>query len=299
MTDSLYELNTEVMAELDASPAQPVLLYALEGHIDSGLVAGLVISDLISSGEAKRLVTFDTDQLIDYRARRPAMTCGTEGWSGYVRPELVIDLVSDGAGTPFLLLYGPEPDFRWEAFAQSVLEVVELVDVRLAVGMHGLPRMVPHTRPALVHGPGDLELAAGKTPSPGTRLHAPGSAMAMIEYSLREVAREATTLLADVPSYLAQVPYARAAVSMMAAICQITGLELSANRLSEVAEHSAKQLDKEVAKVDDLSRTVKELEQRFDKMQDGQVGSPKLIANQMVKDIEAFLAEIPSTQDEA
>ncbi|MCL1898715.1 MAG: PAC2 family protein [Micrococcales bacterium] len=299
MTDSLYRLNTEVMTELDASQVQPVLLYALEGHIDSGLVAGLVISDLLANCEAKRLATFDADQLIDYRARRPPMTCGTEGWSGYIRPELVIDLVTDSAGTPFLMLYGPEPDFRWEAFAQSVLEIVELVDVRLAVGMHGLPRMVPHTRPSLVHGPGDLEVSAGASPSPGSRLHAPGSAMAMVEFSLREVAREATTLLADVPSYLAQVPYARAAVSMLEAIGQVSGLELSPDRLAEVAEASAKQLDKEVAKVDDLSRTVKELEQRFDKMHDGQVGSPKLIANQMVKDIEAYLAELPSTQDEA
>jgi len=299
MSDSLYTLDPAVVAELDALPAQPVLLYALDGHIDSGMVAGLVISDLIEDGQAKRLATFDTDQLINYRSRRPPMVCGQDGWAAYGRPELVIGVVEDMSGTPFLVLYGPEPDLKWEAFAQSVLEIVELLDVRLALGIHGNARMVPHTRPPAVHGPAHIEESDAQYLGIDARLHAPGSAMSMVEFHLRKVERPAQTLLADVPTYLAGVPYARAAVAMVEAINEASGLQLATERLTEAAMLSDERLESEVTRVGgDLSRTVKELEQRFDKLHSTRSAPPQAAASQLVKDIEAYLAEQPSSSTE-
>ena len=297
MSDSLYTLDPAVVAELDASPTQPVLLYTLDGHIDSGLVAGLVISDIVDSCELTRLASFDIDQLVDYRSRRPPMVCGKDGWVAYGRPELVIDLVKDQADTPFLVLYGPEPDFRWEKFAQSVLEIVELLDVRLALGIHGNARMVPHTRPPSVHGPAQVEEADAQYLGIDARLHAPGSAMAMIEFHLRQATCQARTLMADVPTYLSGVPYARAAVAMIEAINRTSGLQLTTERLAESAALSAERFDTEVTKVGELSRTVKELEQRFDKLHTPRVIPPKGAASQLVKEIETFLAEQTSSPE--
>jgi len=59
------------------------------------------------------IARFDVDDLIDYRARRPPMTFDTDHWQDYAAPELAVHLVHDAAGTPFLLLTGPEPDRRW------------------------------------------------------------------------------------------------------------------------------------------------------------------------------------------
>ena len=291
MGDSLYRLNQSVVTELDALNTQPVLLYALDGHVDSGMVAGLVISDLIDGGGLKRVATFDTDQLFNYRTRRPPMVCGPDGWAICGRVELVIDLVRDQANVPVLVMYGPEPDLKWEGFAQSVLEIVELLDARLALGFYGQSRMVPHTRPPSVHGPAETEEAEAQAVDLYTRLHAPGSAMAMIEFVLRRVARPAHTLTADVPSYLSNVPYSKAALAMILAINQTGGLQLDTSRLAEASEHSAKRLDAEVAKTGDLSRTVKELEQRFDKLHGPVVTQPKMVVNQLVKEIQAYLAD--------
>ena len=71
------------------------------------------------------VATFDVDELHDYRARRPAMSFVRDHYESYDAPRLVVRLLRDAGGTPYLLLHGPEPDTRWEAFAQAVREVVE------------------------------------------------------------------------------------------------------------------------------------------------------------------------------
>ncbi|MCL2802711.1 MAG: PAC2 family protein [Micrococcales bacterium] len=314
MTKPLYTLQPAAVAELDALPTPPVLLYALDGHIDSGLAAGLMISDLVLNCETKRIATFDTDDLVDYRSRRPPMIWGEGGWSDYGRPELIIDQLRDVEGTPYLLLYGPEPDFKWEAFAQSVVDIVEQLNIRMALGLQGLPKLVPHTRPALVRRPGEIDDVDSAGQGVKARLHAPGSAMAMIEYRLRQANREATTLAADVPTYLAAVPYARAAVSLVNAASAATGLKLATDRLEEMALRSGRQLEEEMAGAGDLTRTVMELEQRFDRLQaskrhpagggdpvradsrTSEIGpiDPRGASVELIRDLERFLAEQPA-----
>jgi hypothetical protein len=292
MESTLYKTEPGVIAELAALPEPPVLLYALDGYLDAGFAAGVVISDLLSKGEAKRVATFDIDQLLDYRSRRPPMIWGPDGWTGFGRPELVVDMVRDAEGTPLLVMYGPEPDYRWEAFAAAVLELVEHLDVRLALGMHGVPKMVPHTRPAMVHGPGDNATFGDKSLAPATRLQAPGSAMALVEYQLKEVSRQAGTVTVDVPSYLAAVPYPAGAAALARGLGQASGLVLDTAAMDNAGQKARVQLDKQVAEAEDLAKTVAELERRYDKA----YGQPDAQAAQVTgddiaKELEAFLAE--------
>ena len=49
-------------------------------------------------------------------------------YEGYDAPRLVLRLLRDSGGTPYLLLHGPEPDNRWEAFARAVREVVDALE---------------------------------------------------------------------------------------------------------------------------------------------------------------------------
>ena len=46
-------------------------------------------------------------------------------WESYEDPKLELHLLHDDAGTPFLLLTGPEPDLQWERFTSAVIAVVE------------------------------------------------------------------------------------------------------------------------------------------------------------------------------
>ena len=89
----LFELNPD-RPELDA----PVLVQALDGFIDAGGAKRLAREHLLGSFESQVVATFDVDQLLDYRARRPAMLFVEDHWESYEDPQLAIHLLHDAAG---------------------------------------------------------------------------------------------------------------------------------------------------------------------------------------------------------
>ena len=141
----LYRFETDTdPQELRAS----VMVVALGGFMDAGHTQRLLTEHLLATSESSTVVAvFDTDQLIDYRSRRPAMVFDTNRWLSYEDPCLALHRLSDRDGTPYLLLTGPEPDYQWERVTEAVRQLVVNLGVTLVVSAHGIPMAVPHTRP--------------------------------------------------------------------------------------------------------------------------------------------------------
>jgi hypothetical protein len=176
--DELYTVDEQALAELASSADQSdptsstsdrstsnglVLLHALQGFVDAGSAATLAVRHLLAELDSRPLATFDADQLVDYRARRPRMAFRQDRFESVEMPELVVHLVRDEAGTPFLVMSGPEPDFQWNRFTAAVTQLVERAGVSLSVGLHGIPWAAPHTRPVgLTPHASDRSLIAGR-----------------------------------------------------------------------------------------------------------------------------------------
>src|ERR1700710_1962148 len=111
----LFEF-VDPLRELD----RPVLVQAMDGFVDAGNAARLARAHLLSSLESELVATFDVDQVLDYRGRRPEMLFAIDHWESYSEPQLAIHALTDTAGTRFLLLSGPEPDFQWERFSAAI-----------------------------------------------------------------------------------------------------------------------------------------------------------------------------------
>ena len=106
------------------------MVLVLDGFLDAGNAAAHAARHLADLGSGPRgpgpvVATFDVDQFHDYRARRPAMSFVRDHYRAYDAPRLAVRLLRDSGGTPYLLLHGPEPDNRWEAFARAFREVLE------------------------------------------------------------------------------------------------------------------------------------------------------------------------------
>ena len=96
------------------------MVVALDGFLDAGNAGAIACRHLVAEGAdggGVVVATFDVDQLHDYRARRPPMSFVRDHYEAYDAPRLVVRLLHDEGGTPYLLLHGPEPDTRWEASA--------------------------------------------------------------------------------------------------------------------------------------------------------------------------------------
>ena len=136
--------------ETDTDPQQlraSVMLLALGGFMDAWHTQRLLTEHLLANAESTVVASFDVDQLLDYRSRRPMMVFDHNRWISYDDPYLALHRLVDRDGTPYLLLTGPEPDFQWERMAEAVRQLVTLLGVDLVVSAHGIPMAVPHTRP--------------------------------------------------------------------------------------------------------------------------------------------------------
>ena len=255
----LYELSP------GAEPGDDlVMLYYLDGFIDAGGAGRLLATHLVSSLDHEEIARFDVDALIDYRSRRPAMSYTKDHWEDYDTPELTLSQLHDSDGTPFLLLNGLEPDREWEAFTAAVRQLTASLHVRLAVGFHGIPMGVPHTRPLGVTAHSTQpELIESYRPLVD-KLQVPGSAAALLEFRLGQEDRAAMGFAVHVPHYLAQATYPTAAVTLLESVQRATGLVLPGDTLREAARRTDLEIGRQVEGSTEVSEVVEALEQQYD-----------------------------------
>lgn len=278
---------------LDSDPPEldsPVLLCGLDGFVDAGGIGELIKDQLVSTLEHLTIARFDVDGLVDYRSRRPTMNYVEDHWDAYEQPELLLRVARDPAGTRFLLLTGPEPDYQWERFVAAVRELVERLGVRLVVTFHGIPMAVPHTRPiGLTAHATRPELVAGHTRWL-SEVRVPGSAAALLEFRLGRAGHDALGFAAHVPHYLSQAAYPAAALVVLEAINAATGLVLPDGQLRAAAERSDVQIARQVAGSDEVAAVVRMLEEQYDSyLSTHEQDVPT--ADELAAQFERFLAE--------
>jgi hypothetical protein len=275
---------------------QPVLIQALDGFIDAGGAKRLAREHLLAAHESTVLATFDVDQLLDYRARRPAMLFVEDHWESYDDPQLAIHLVHDAAGTPFLVLAGPEPDVQWERFTEAVRMLVDELGVRLTVGLNAIPMGVPHTRPTGVIAHGSRpELTAAYEPWVSA-VQVPGTAGHLLEFRLGQAGHDAIGFAVHVPHYVAQSEYPAASAALLTEVVSATGLVLPLEALEQAAATTRAAIDEQVSDSPEVAAVVHALENQYDAFVTGK-GSSLLdesampSADELGAEFERFLAE--------
>ena len=276
----------------------PVLVQALDGFVDAGGARRLAREQLLAAHGSRVVATFDVDALLDYRARRPAMTFDEDHWAEYADPQLAVHLAHDAEGTPFLVLAGPEPDVRWEAFTAAVVQLVEALGVRMSVGLNAIPMAVPHTRPlGIIAHATRPELVAGHERWVGT-VQVPGSAGHLLEYRMGQAGKDAAGFAVAVPHYLAEAEYAPAALALLGSVAALTGLSFTTGPLDESGAAVRAQVDETVAGSDEVRGVVEALERQYDAYLAGagrsllaEMGGSLPTAEELGDELERFLAE--------
>jgi hypothetical protein len=256
----LYRVEEGVTADPDGA----VLLVVLDGFVDAGAAGRLAVEALREGKEPRTLASFDVDQLVDYRSRRPPLTFDTDRWTAYEPPVLDVVALTDAAEAEFLLLSGPEPDTQWERFVAALEQLVRRLNVRLVVTLAGIPMAVPHTRPIGVTAHASRkELIEGNEPW-FAEAQVPGSASALLEFRLGEAGIDAMGFAVHVPHYLAQAAYPPAAEALLRAVTRASGLALPVGTLDEASREAQQAVAALVAQSDELGELVRTLEAQYD-----------------------------------
>lgn len=300
--DGLYDISAEV---IDV-PEGLHLVAGLTGFADAGNAVSQVSEYLLDTLEHSTVLTFDNDELLDYRARRPTMYFDQDHLSDYQPAELKLYLAKDELGQPFLLLTGYEPDFQWERFTAAVLDIVERYRVATTTWINSIPMPVPHTRSIGVTVSGNRPelIEAMSVWKPRTQV--PATALHLIEFRLRQLDHPTTGFVLLIPHYLADTEYPLAAVAALESVSAATGLIFPTDRLREEGRDFLAKIDAQVEGNQELAKLVGTLEERHDSyMQDNPLRSPLTdvdgelpTADEIAAELQNFLAIRRNGDDE-
>lgn len=251
------------------APERLVMLHALAGFVDAGSASTLAVRHLLAELPNRVLARFDVDQLHDYRARRPRMVFGGDRFESVDLPELVLHELRDTAGRRFLALVGPEPDVQWQRFSAAVTQLLERYGVDLSISLQGVPWAAPHTRPVgLTAHASDRMLISGRPRWFGT-IEVPGHAGAFLELHLDRAGLSSMGFSVHVPHYLAASEFPSAALTLLGAVAETTGLSLPVAALAEAATSVLVDVDAQVAASEETRTAVESLERQYDAVTSG------------------------------
>lgn len=276
------------------------MVMVLEGWIDAGYAATTAAQTLLNGIDSYPVATFDTDALLDHRARRPVMHLVDGVNTGLSWPSLELRAGIDEAGNDLLLLLGAEPDHSWKAFTEAALGLAQAFGTRMVVGLGAYPAAVPHTRPVTLSVTAATpELASVSGLLRGT-LDVPAGVQAVIERRCDELDIPSIGLWAQVPHYVSgdPTPYSAGSLALLRHLERVAGLTLPTGNLAQDAEDTRQRLDTAVEGNVEHLGMLHALEARHDEMTqaaptpDADIPS----ADELAAEVEQFLRDQGPTE---
>jgi hypothetical protein len=295
----------ERVATAPPIPSGLPLVVTLTGFTDAGGAASRMLDYFRDDLQPTPVVVFSSDVLLDYRARRPLITFEADHLTEYRAPRLELSLAHDSLGQPFVLLAGYEPDFAWEAFAETVVGLAEGLQVSTVTWVHAIPMPVPHTRPigTTVSGTRSELTQAHSVWQPHTQV--PSTVGHLLEYRFAQSGAAVSGFVLLVPHYLGDTDYPAAAIAGLDSVSVATGLVFDLDDLREENREYLEKVTEQVSGSDELSAMLRGLEERYDAYMAGSTRAQPIIhtgdlpsADELAAELERYLATRPPGDDD-
>ncbi|GAA1123610.1 MULTISPECIES: proteasome assembly chaperone family protein [Microbacterium] len=300
----------ERVANAPAVPRGLPLVMLLTGFTDAGSAVSGLIDHLRETADLQPVVVFDNDALLDYRARRPVISFDQDHLTEFRPARLELSLATDALGQKFLLLSGYEPDFAWNEFARTVLELATEYEVSGVSWVHSIAMPVPHTRPigTTVSGNRRDLTVAHSVWRPRTQV--PATAGHLLEFRFAERGDRVVGFVLLVPHYLAETENPDAVITAAERLMAATGLVLMLDEVRARREDYITRVDEQVLGNDELQQMVHNLERRYDAYMAGRDPEDDSYdeggfserdlpsADELAAELERYLASRPSGDDD-
>ncbi|HNI34368.1 MAG TPA: PAC2 family protein [Microthrixaceae bacterium] len=282
------------LVELHGHPtlSSPVMILALEGWIDAGMAAAGAMTAILDGIDTEPLATFDTDVLLDHRARRPMMSLVEGHVEELTWPSIEVRGGMDDVGNHVVLVVGAEPDHGWRRFCTAVTDLALDLDVRMVIGLGAYPAPVPHTR--------DTNLAL-TSPSPdvldahtgffkGT-IDVPAGIQSAIEVSTHTAGIPSMALWAQVPHYISGMGYPAGSLALVEGLGRVAGLSFPTATLAIEASETRHRLDELVSGNHQHEEMLRQLEEVVDSSPPPDDLGPLPTGDQLADEFEKFLRD--------
>ncbi|MEA2486588.1 MAG: hypothetical protein QOF16_242 [Actinomycetota bacterium] len=271
----------EVVGDL-SDLAEPALIVSFQDWVDAGAAGSTAARHIAEGGEL--VARFDGDALFDFRSHRPVLDIEDGTYKDLQMPEMTLTR-NRFDSRDVLVLTGPEPDYRWNEFAHSVLEIATQAHVVRHISLGAIPAAVPHTAPTPVMMTGSSsELLDGGGIATEGLLRVPAAAVSLIEWTLGHNGIGAVGFWAQVPHYLS--PYPPGSIALIRRVESHLGVSIGVGELEGEAAALSGRLDEMFSNRPEAKEYLEQLEQL--------AGQPEVPgADEIAAEVERFLRSQP------
>jgi proteasome assembly chaperone (PAC2) family protein len=241
----------------------PIVIGAFEGWNDAADAATAAVEHLELIWDAQPLAALDPDDYYDFQVNRPTvslvdgvtrqLTWPTTRFSVCRPPDFDRDVV---------LMRGIEPNMRWRAFCEEILEIFRELNIDMVVGLGALLADTPHTRAVPVTGSSYDAESANKFGLEESRYEGPTGILGVFQDACVNAGIPAITFWAAVPHYISQSPHPKASLALLQRVEEVLDVPVPLGALPEQAQDWQRLVDEMAGEDDEVAEYVRALEQK-------------------------------------
>jgi predicted ATP-grasp superfamily ATP-dependent carboligase len=276
--------------ELEGNPKlrHPRVVAAFRGWNDAGGAASLAAGYLRSVTDAERFAVIDSEPFVDYQQTRPTVSM-VDGDVRHV--EWPVTEVFASQDHDLMIVLGTEPNMRWRAFSDSIVDLAQRYGSQLVITMGALLADTPHTRPVPVSASAsdpDLMSRHGLVRS---TYEGPTGIVGVLHDSCSRAGLVSASLWAATPHYISAAPNPQAALALLERLADIAGTPAGSSELERAASEYQLRVASAIADDPDVAGYVEQLEQAADR-DDPPTGE------ELAADFERYLREQSDEKDD-
>ncbi|WP_423817337.1 PAC2 family protein [Saccharopolyspora rectivirgula] len=264
MTDRDTHLSNQQRAELPRLE-KPVVVAAFEGWNDAGDAASSAIEHLQLIWDATPLSEIDPDPYYDFQVSRPTIKL-VDGITRQITwPTTRLTVCRPpNADHDVVLVSGIEPNMRWRAFCQELVDQINQIGATTVVTLGALLADAPHTRPVPVTGAAYDSDTAARFGLEQSRYEGPTGIVGVFQDACVQAGIPAISFWAAVPHYVSQPPSPKATLALLHRVEEALDIEVPLGTLPEQAEEWVQTVTEMADEDEDVRNYVRALEERGD-----------------------------------
>ena len=268
--------------------SQMVIVFS--GWADAAEGATSAVKFLQRKLKSKKFAEIDPEEFYDFSQTRPHSSRTRDGKRRIHWPANEFSYLTGGDSDAGIMVFnGVEPNLKWRTFSRTVAEVAKQHGVKSVIHIGALLDAVPHTRPVKLSGTASEARLSEFLESQGIRssnYQGPTGISSAVMAACIDAGLEYTSIWGHTSHYLQAAPNHRVGSTLLEILLKLLNLSLDLGELKSAAGVFNEEVEKAVAKDEQISSYVTNLEGQYDEAVAAiEIPDPA----ELVRDLENFL----------
>ena len=266
------------------------MVVVFSGWADAAEGASSAIKFLQRKLKSKKFAEIDPEEFYDFSQTRPHTSRTRDGKRRIHWPANEFSYLTDlSTDSGVMVFVGVEPNLKWRTFAKTVATVAKDHGVESVVHIGALLDAVPHTRPVKLSGNASESKLSEFLEGQGIRssnYQGPTGISSAVMAACIEEGLEYTSIWGHTSHYLKAAPNHRVGSTLLEILLKLLNLPLDLAELKSAAGVFNEEVEKAVAKDEQIASYVAKLEGQYDEAVAAiEIPDPA----ELVRDLENFL----------